>query len=118
MGLGQVNVHTLADDLLLKYISKIIMDMIFCANERRPVGTINSGGHSTANRFQNWILHPLEVESIGICLTCRHKTPSQSVYFCTFLTRLLLTSIFDVELRQHTKGFPVPRNSWSAYCTQ
>ena len=51
------------------------------------VGTINSGGHSTANRLKNWILHLSEVPSIWIFwipLTCPRKTLGQSVYFCTF----------------------------------
>ena len=80
------------------YSEDTVGHLIPYAVGRRLVGTINSEGHSTANRLQSRTLRPPEVPNIGIPLTCPRKTQEQSVYFCTFRNRHLLTSVLDVKL--------------------
>ncbi|GBL86350.1 hypothetical protein AVEN_164532-1 [Araneus ventricosus] len=86
MGSGQVNVqailrnrHTLVARMRPECT---IRHLIPCAEGRRRVGNIHSGGHSTANPLENRILRPsfslfIRVMSLGVAnKTNMHLTPT------------------------------------------
>ncbi|GBM03853.1 hypothetical protein AVEN_231319-1 [Araneus ventricosus] len=98
--------------------------LIPCAEGRRSVGTLHSGGHSMANPLENWILRPFfslffRVTILGVAnQTNMHLTPSIfniTVRKVSSLTKSTMLNNFVIDF------FPVYRtdkNANSEFCRQ
>ncbi|GBL80291.1 hypothetical protein AVEN_92217-1 [Araneus ventricosus] len=76
VGSGQMNVEAILRNAGM-CPECTVGHLILCAEGRRRVGTIHSGGHSTANPLENRILRPSFSLFLGVAnQTNMHLTPS------------------------------------------